>query len=279
MQALQLQPGMVVVDGTLGAAGHSTKIIEQIGTEGLLIGIDRDPMMLALASKNLEAAGYSNAVLIQGSHSVMLELLEAHQLPKPDRVLLDLGYSSDQLADESRGFSFDAEGPLDLRFDTSVGQPAWKLLQQSSVDDLEQIFREFGEEPQAHVLANAIANHRSATSAAEFSQMIADTLKSSRSNTHPATRAFQALRIAVNAELQHVHTTMHEVLPEVLNTSGRAVVISFHSLEDRIVKDAFRSTDHWSDRASKPITPTPAETRLNPRARSAKLRYGDVAHR
>ncbi|WP_310820364.1 16S rRNA (cytosine(1402)-N(4))-methyltransferase RsmH [Stratiformator vulcanicus] len=272
MAALDLSPGLFVVDGTLGAGGHSASIVEKLGPSGTLLGIDRDPMMLDHATQELQDA-QCRTVFARGTYAELESLLSDNKLSKPDRVLLDLGLSSDQLADESRGFSFQAEGPLDLRFDTSSGRPAWQVIDESSESELTEILQLFGEEPAADEIASALVQRRPVATATELTQLVtAVKSKTSRENLHDATLTFQALRIAVNEELRHVERMLNDVLPAVLGPGGRAVVISFHSLEDRIVKNAFRKTDIWQNQTAKPVTATPAESRLNPRARSAKLR-------
>jgi 16S rRNA (cytosine1402-N4)-methyltransferase len=192
-------------------------------------------------------------------------------------VLLDLGLSSDQLADRRRGFGFKAGGTLDLRFDASRGHSAAQLIHSASAEDLEAIFRTFGEEHHAGRIARAIVSARSQSrieTAEELAALVQRALGGGRGReeTHPATRVFQALRIAVNEELAHLERFLHDVAPRRVASGGRLVVISFHSLEDRIVKDAFREKERWEPLNKKPVTATTNEERLNPRSRSAKLR-------
>jgi 16S rRNA (cytosine1402-N4)-methyltransferase len=272
LAALELRPGMVVVDGTVGAGGHSRKILEAIRPGGTLIGLDRDPMMLRLAAENLGEA--ADVVLKQSSYAELDAVLDELALPAVDRVLVDLGLSSDQLADRERGFGFKAGGPLDLRFDVRHGRPASELLRTADVQTLTDIFRDFGEDPNAHRIAHAIVQQRSSTAidtAAELARIV-EQASPGRRDTHPATRVFQALRIAVNEELEQLKRLLGDVGPRRIQAGGRLVVISFHSLEDRYVKDAFRETERWDPLTKKPVTATPIEERLNPRSRSAKLR-------
>ncbi len=276
IQQLQLSEGLTVLDGTVGAGGHSFKIMEAIGATGNLIGLDRDQMMLNFAKQKLEGGSYQ---LFQKSYAEMNDVITECQIPGVDRILLDLGLSSDQLADDQRGFSFDSTGPLDLRFDTTQGKPAWKLLEKSSEEKLETIFHEYGEERYSKQIAQKIVltrNQNQIHSAKDLSQLIQDcTSRSSNQKSakkHPATRVFQALRIAVNQELEQLETFLKKIAHESLNPDGLVAIISFHSLEDRMVKNAFRDKSRWKNLTSKPIIASPAESRINPRARSAKLR-------
>lgn len=273
LRLLAVESGHTVVDGTVGAGGHSRLLLEHIGPGGVLIGLDRDPQMLARARVVLDAP---NCHLIHASYSQLPSVLEQLDVSRVDRILLDLGYASDQLADERRGFGFDSEGPLDLRFDTSQGQPAGELLAQAAEEELERIFRDYGEEPHARKLAAEIVRRRSTqpiATARDLSELASGLAGGRRHRKHhPATLAFQALRIAVNDELGHLEKTLHEVLPAVLVPGGRAAIISFHSLEDRLVKNAFRNKDQWETLTPKPVTATAVERTINPRSRSAKLR-------
>ena len=272
---LDLRPGLKVVDATVGAGGHSRDILERIQPGGLLIGIDRDPMMLELASRTL-GLPHPNVVLHQSSYVELPNILAEHEINGVDRILADLGLSSDQLADTSRGFSFEADGPLDLRFDTSTGSPASELLASRSAEDLSHLFDEYGEEPFSRQIATHIVNSRRQTPV-QTSRDLAAVVESAipgraRTSRHPATRVFQALRIAVNEELQHVADFVDRVLPNALVPGGRAAIITFHSLEDRLVKRAFRNREIWQPVTSKPATASSVERRQNPRSRSAKLR-------
>jgi 16S rRNA (cytosine1402-N4)-methyltransferase len=266
---------MTVVDGTVGAGGHSHRILEAIRPGGRLIGLDRDPMMLRHAAA---ALGESPDVsLHHTSYAGLDDILDSLAIGSVDGVLVDLGLSSDQLADRNRGFGFKTGGPLDLRFDVSTGQSAAELLQTAAENELVRILREYGEEPHADRIAQAIVYHRSRgpiATAEQLAEIVAAAVSGprGRESTHPATRVFQALRIAVNQELLQLERLVHDVAPRRLAAGGRLVVISFHSLEDRIVKDAFRESGRWETLTKKPVICSPSEERLNPRARSAKLR-------
>lgn len=273
---LDLAPGQIVVDGTVGAGGHSRAILEKLGPSGQLIGLDRDPMMLRLAEQKLADP---RAVLRHTSYLGIRQILDELGIPAVDRVLLDLGLSSDQLADRERGFGIRAGGPLDLRFDTA-GSPraAWQVLEELGENELEEIFRTWGEERFSRQIAAAIVarrNSRPIRTAEDLVETVAATVPGGFQRTakiHPATRIFQALRIYVNDELSHVSNALAAEIPRALKPGGRAVVITFHSLEDRIVKEAFRNKDVWENLTSKPVEASVAEARLNPRSRTAKLR-------
>lgn len=274
LRGLELAPGLSVVDGTVGGGGHSREILDHIRPGGQLLGLDRDPMMLQLAGQQLSGP---DVVLQQSSFLDLPRVLQELGWQSVDRILVDLGLSSDQLADESRGFSFQSTGELDLRFDPSHGRSAAELLSTSSAEELEMVFREFGEEPHSRHIADHLVRQRAIQPICTGTQL-ADAVKACLPGTrwprdkHPATRIFQALRIAVNEELEHVRRAVEAIFPATLKPGGILGVISFHSLEDRIVKQAFRNRDVWEPLTAKPVEPSPAEVRFNPRSRSAKLR-------
>jgi 16S rRNA (cytosine1402-N4)-methyltransferase len=286
LQNLQLEPGQVVVDGTIGAAGHSREILRRIQPGGTLIGLDRDALMLEKAAHQLSAFPCH---LFKSSYAELPDVLAGLQIPAVDRILLDLGLSSDQLADHSRGFSFAADGPLDLRFDVTQGEPAAALIARLGEDELSELFERFGEESQSRRMARNIVEwrkHRPIGTGLDLADAIAGAGAANRptargarrpgnlpkGNRHPATRVFQALRIAVNHELEQLETALGGVLLNCLKPGGIVVIISFHSLEDRLVKLAFRDTKLWQPLCPKPITASPAEQRFNPRSRTARLR-------
>jgi len=275
LQWLQLSAGLTVLDGTVGAAGHSLLIKKFIGETGQLIGLDRDPMMLALASQKLP---FPNCHLIRSSYADAFTVLQQLKIEGVDRVLLDLGLSSDQLADRQRGFGFDAGGPLDMRFNPEEGRPAAELLRTLTENQLEDIFRTWGEEPAASKIASEIIRRRDlgrpVSTTEELESCVSEAVGAARNagGRNSATRVFQALRIATNSELQHVERMLSEVLPVILKPGGTAVILTFHSLEDRLVKNAFKGHQGWQVLTKTPVTASPAEIRLNPRSRSAKLR-------
>ncbi len=272
---LELEPGQTVVDGTLGAGGHSRTILEQIGPQGTLIGLDRDPMMLQLARSKVSG---SNCFLRHASYDELLEVLEELPMQQVDRILLDLGLSSDQLADDRRGFSFQSGGPLDLRFDASAGEPAWKLIEQKSETALADIFWRYGEERFSRRIARRLVARRGTRpvrTSRDLVEVVAESVPGTvlkKARRQPATRVFQALRIVVNDELNHLQQALSHVFLTSLRPEGRVVVISFHSLEDRLVKQAFRGDPRWRNLTPKPVKASPAEQRINPRCRTAKLR-------
>jgi len=280
IEQLDLSPGLVVVDGTVGAGGHSQHILQRIGAEGTLIGLDRDAMMLNFAREKLECEKLPTGQchLRQSSYAELPAVLEELQLNQIDRILLDLGLSSDQLGDDARGFGFESTGELDLRFDTRTGIPAWKLLETLSESELSEILETYGEERFSQRIASHLVKQRKMSPIRTASELIkavqqaipSKALASARKN--PATRVFQALRIAANQELEQLETMLNSVLPQVLKAGGRAAIISFHSLEDRMVKQAFKNKTLWKNLTAKPIIATQAEQRVNPRCRTAKLR-------
>jgi 16S rRNA (cytosine1402-N4)-methyltransferase len=272
------QAGQVVVDGTLGGAGHSRAILERLGSNGLLIALDRDPAAIVRAEKEL--AG-SPVKLAQSNFCDLPEVLEQIGVKTVDAILLDLGLSSDQLADAERGFSFQSEGPLDLRFDPTEGEPASRLVNRLSAEHLAKLFFYFGEERFSRRIAQTIVETRRENpirTAKQLAELVRRVVpagpRGQRERIDPATRTFQALRIAVNEELKSLEIALRR-LPDCLKPGGRLAVISFHSLEDRRVKEAFRDDSRWRALTRKPVRPTDAEMARNPRSRSAKLRVAE----
>jgi 16S rRNA (cytosine1402-N4)-methyltransferase len=277
MGLLDVQPGMRVVDGTLGGGGHARLLAEAVGPAGLVVAIDRDPAAIERAARELAGLPVRFA---QANFRDLPEVLDAVGLEAVDRVLLDVGLSSDQLADEARGFSFDSDGPLDLRFDPTEGEPAWRLVNRMRPETLADIIFEFGEERYSRRIARRIAAVRGKEpirSAREFARLVASAIPRQHppARIHPATRTFQALRIAVNEELKSLRIAL-ERIPTRLAPDGRLAVIAFHSLEDRLVKEAFRSRQRWEPLTRGPVEATAGEVAGNPRSRSAKLRVARV---
>lgn len=276
LQALELSPGLTVVDGTLGAGGHSLSILQRLGPSGRLISLDRDQRMIDLARPRLTAP---NVQLVQASYAQLPEVLASLGIDRVDRMLLDLGWCSDQLAAADRGFSFQTNSPLDLRYDISTGTPASQLLASASEEQLVEWIEHFGEDRLARQHARRIIAHRQHQPLqTTFDLVTALTGQpgpwTSRGpdSRHPATQVFQALRIAVNRELDHLAQALDGVSDACLKQHGILAVISFHSLEDRMVKQAFRDPTRWQPLLSKPVSASPAEQRLNPRSRTALLR-------
>ncbi len=272
LQALQAKPGDVLLDGTLGGGGHTQLLAGQVAPDGQVISLDRDEQAVA------EAEGWAsaiNVVLAHANYADAPEVLDELELQSVDGIVLDLGLSSDQLADDERGFSFSSEGPLDLRFDTTRGEPAWRLLQRLSQQHLADLIYQHGEERHSRRIARRIIEHRQ-REPIRTAQQLADivrhaTPRNYEARIHPATRTFQALRIAVNEELVWLDTALKR-LPDCLAPGGRMAIISFHSLEDRRVKQAFRSDPRLEVLSKRPLLPTETEIDENPRSRSAKLR-------
>lgn len=292
IRGLNPQPGQIFIDGTVGGGGHARALLEHTAPNGRLIAFDRDAGALEAAQKNLKAFG-SRVTFVHDSYSQLQTYAERYRFSDVDGVLLDLGLSSAQLADAQRGFSFQADGPLDLRFDTSRGRTAADILQHESVDELEHIFRAYGEEPRARALARAVVEERRLHPLVTTRDLI--TLVSrvkpggGRRSFNPATLVWQALRLAVNDELTELRLGLVAAL-SALKSGGRLAVVSFHSGEDRMVKEFLRRASrdclcaptaptcvcgHQAELKfiiRKPIVATTTELKRNSRARSAKLR-------
>jgi 16S rRNA (cytosine1402-N4)-methyltransferase len=266
-------PGKVIVDGTLGGGGHARAIAELVAPTGSVIGLDRDPAAVEDAERTM-----ANLPIrpVRANFCDLPEVLEQLEVSSIDGAVLDLGLSSDQLADAERGFSFSSTGPLDLRFDTTRGEPASRLVNRLSAEHLADLIYAYGEERHSRRIArNIVAQRRQRPieTAAELAALVRRSVPPTRGRQQidPATRTFQALRIAVNEELKSLEIALRR-LPECLATGGCLVVISFHSLEDRRVKEAFRDDDRYQVLTRKPVRPSDDEVFRNPRARSAKLR-------
>jgi 16S rRNA (cytosine1402-N4)-methyltransferase len=277
MAWLAPRKGAIIVDGTVGGGGHAAVLAGRVGSTGRVVGLDRDPAMLALAR---EAVGELPVTLVHSPHAEMGRVLEELGIDRVQGVLLDLGLSSDQLAWEGRGFSFAADGPLDMRFDPDAGGPsAADLVNRLSAEDLANLIYEFGEERYSRRIARRIVEARQGgaiRTTAQLAELVRRSLpgRARHGPIDPSTRVFQALRIAVNDELGLLDATLR-VIPDVLASGGRAAIISFHSLEDRRVKWAFKSDSRMNVLTKKPVTATARETAVNPRARSAKLRVAE----
>lgn len=272
IEGLDIQPGQIIVDGTLGGGGHTIAFSELVGEQGKVIGLDRDPSAVARIENQLP----SNVVPVCANYADTPEVLNDLGIEKVDAIFLDLGLSSDQLADEERGFSFRLDGPLDLRFDQTKGEPAWRLVENMQEKNLANLIYEYGEERYSRRIARKIVevrNKQSLKSTADFADLLRRCVPRSRKNPiDPATRTFQALRIAVNEELKWLQVAIKR-LPDCLNPGGRFGLISFHSLEDRMVKHGLREDDRLKVLTKKPILAGDAELANNPRSRSAKMRF------
>jgi 16S rRNA (cytosine1402-N4)-methyltransferase len=279
------------IDATVGAGGHAAGILEAANPNGRLLGLDLDPQALAIARQRL--AVYSDrAVLVQASYTTLLDQIKLLGWPDVQGIVIDLGVSSMQLDTPERGFSFQSDGPLDMRFDPSAPTSAADLVNHMSEADLADVIWRYGEDRMSRRIARSIVMSRPITTTRQLSEVVMRAYGGSKSHIHPATRTFQALRIAVNEELQAIE----QVLPltiQALSPAGKLAVISFHSLEDRIVKQFFRREGRdcicppeqpictCKHKASlreinrHPIEAEDDETRSNPRSRSAKLRVAE----
>jgi 16S rRNA (cytosine1402-N4)-methyltransferase len=270
---LDPQPGAVLVDATLGGGGHARALADRVAPDGLVVALDRDPAAVAAAEERL--AGHRIRP-IHGNYADLPEILEQLGVETVDGVVMDLGISSDQLTDTDRGFSFAAEGPLDLRFDPTRGEPARRLVNRLSPEHLAELIHRYGEERFSRRIARAIVQRREQqplNTAAELAEVVRRAVRRRPGGQRidPATRTFQALRIAVNEELRWLEIALRRI-PDCLRQGARFAVISFHSLEDRLVKEAFRGDYRLSILTRRPVRPGQAETERNVRARSAKLR-------
>lgn len=276
LQWLDPRPGQVIVDGTVGGGGHARAIAQRLVPGGLLIGLDRDPSALDRAQAALADLPFR---LAQANFCDLPEVLSALAVSEVDAILLDLGMSSDQLADPTRGFSFSSDAPLDLRFDPTTGEPAWRLLDRLSEQHLADLIYHYGEERYSRRIARAVVQRRRRQplrTAAELAELVCSVVPPERGPgaIHPATRTFQALRIAVNDELKSLEIALRRI-PQCLRVGGRVAIISFQSLEDRRVKEAFRTDPRYRPLLRKPLRPSDAERAENPRSRSAKLRVAE----
>jgi len=285
---LALGPGDHAIDGTLGGAGHAVGLLQATAPDGRLLGLDRDPEAIARAKERL-APFSQRVIVVQSSFRKLKAVACEHRFPPADGVLLDLGVSSYQLASPERGVSFVKDGPLDMRFDPKEGPTAADLVNHLPTEELAALLYRFGEEKQSRRIARAIAAARPLQTTRQLAEVITETVGGRRGRIHPATRSFQALRIAVNDELGALEEALPQAV-EVLRPGGRMAVISFHSLEDRLVKRFFRqqakdcicppeqpvcTCEHQPTLriiTRRPVQPEEAEIAQNPRARSARLR-------
>ena len=280
LELLSPQAGMVYVDGTLGGGGH-TEAICRCGAK--VVALDRDVEALNRTERRLRLLFNEVSCkipfpvrFVHADYRHFAEALDMLEIDKIDGFLLDLGLSSDQLADTERGFSFDSAGKLDMRFDTSEGQSASEMLATLPETEIADIIYQYGEERHSRRIARKIVESRDKGMPIQTARQLAELVrrcvpKSGKNPIDPATRTFQALRIAVNDELGALQSTL-ELLPERMKPGGVVIVISFHSLEDRIVKNVFRDRRYWQTLTPKPMTASADETARNPRSRSAKLR-------
>ena len=275
---LNLRPGAVIVDGTVGTGGHSLAILPRLLPHGKLVVVDRDREALALVRQRL-AEFEPQVTYVSDNYRNLPVILERLGLSHVDGVLLDVGMSSMQVDHPGRGFSFSKEGPLDMRMDPGQALTAEALVNERPIDELAWMLESFGEERFAHRIAQRIVQERRRhplTTTTQLANLVAQSVppRARYGRLHPATRTFQALRIAVNDELGALQEVL-SVFPNVLSPGGRAVLLTYHSLEDRLVKRTFaEGAQHgfWTVLTKKPLRPTSDEITQNPRARSSKLR-------
>lgn len=276
---LRIRPNGTYADCTLGLAGHAEGIVRRLGPAGRLIGFDRDPEAMALAKVRLErvcaemGSQAPEVVLIGEAFSSIAQHVEPKSL---DGLVADFGVSSLQFDEARRGFSFQADAPLDMRMDTRRGPTAEQVVNAMDERELANLIYEYGEERRSRTVARAIVRGRPVTTTGQLARIVASAVPPMK-HIHPATRTFQALRIYVNRELEEIRALL-EAAPKLVKPSGRLVVISFHSLEDRIAKDSIRESAQqgiWNVLTKKPVTASEEEIERNPRSRSAKLRAAE----
>ena len=270
LRLLDPKPGETWVDCTVGAGGHSRLIAERLGAAGRLIGLDQDPTMLAIARERLAGLPVE---LVHANFDQIAEVLANRGAGRVDGLLADVGFASDQMENPARGLSFRADGPLDMRLDPTSGATAAEYVNELSEAALADVIFEYGEERHSRRVARKIVERRKVRPF-ETTADLADVVRSCvprSGNIDPATRVFQALRIAVNDELGALDRLL-AALPKVVRPGGRVGIISFHSLEDRRVKHTLRDRDVWEPVTKKPVEASDEEQAANPRSRSAKLR-------
>jgi 16S rRNA (cytosine1402-N4)-methyltransferase len=283
VDSLELKPGDHVIDCTVGAGGHAAAVLERTAPSGRLLGFDLDEVALEAARKRLDPYG-SRAMLVRANYREVESVVQEHHFGPTQAAVLDLGYSSMEIDDPSRGFSFRADGPLDMRFDQRQTLTAKDLVNSLDADKIALILAKYGEERFARRIAERIVSAR-AEFTLETTDQLVDVIAAAvpayyrRGKLHFATRTFQALRLAVNDELTNIETALPKLL-SVLRPGGRLAVISFHSLEDRIVKRYFRDAAQRGELeviTKRPLTASLDEIKDNPRSRSAKLRVAQKA--
>ena len=274
LRFLEIQKSDLAVDVTLGAGGHSKFILDSLGKEGRLIGIDRDEDAICEAKKNIGAD--KRVEIVKGRMGNVVENLEKLKINSVDVMLADLGVSSFQFDNADRGFSFKGDVPLDMRMDRSQGQPLSELLQDLEEEQIADVIWKYGEERFSRRIARAIKNHEMVNTTGELAELVSRAYppKKRYGRIHPATRTFQALRIMINDEMGELDRFL-ESAGDLLSENGRLVIISYHSLEDRKAKFAFRDfakREGFEILTKRPVTASEAELSTNPRSRSAKLR-------
>ena len=269
------KPNQLFIDGTVGQGGHAEVILERILPRGRLLGIDRDSESLGVAKKRL-LSSQDRVVFVEDSFANTKSHAYVHQFTHVNGILLDLGFASHHVDVASRGFTFKNNGPFDMRYDRSQKLSAQEIVNTWSEDELARIFRIYGEEKKAREIAKAIVRARKTKplkSTTQLADLVEQVVKR-RGKIHPATKVFQAIRIAVNTELDELEKALPDLI-ELLEPKGRIAIITFHSLEDRMVKRFFANSDQLTLVNKKVIKPSQKEIKANPRARSAKLRIAE----
>lgn len=290
LKGLRPRSGGRYLDATVGGGGHAQGLLEASSPDGLLLALDADPAALEVARQRLTPYG-ERVILVHANFARLAETADRHGFRPVDGILMDLGLSSLQLADAARGFSFQHDGPLDMRFDPSRGETAAGLVNRLSEAELADLLWRYGDEPAARRIARAILAARPVATTAQLAEVVSNAVPGRRHH-HKATRAFQALRVAVNRELEHLEAALPQAV-DLLAPGGRLAVIAFHSLEDRIVKELFRNESRdclcpptileciCGHRATlrlitrRPLRPSQEEVQRNPRSRSARLRIAE----
>lgn len=272
------KPGGVYIDATLGSGGHAERILEKSAPSGKLIGIDLDPLMLEIAKRRLSKF-HDRCFFAEGNFVELNEIINSFGFTEVDGIIFDLGVSTEHFAEASRGFSIVKDGPLDMRLSPRIRITAGEIINRWTPDRLVEILYKYGEEHRARKIVKYIAERRrkgKINTTGELAELVVSAIGGRRGKIHPATKTFQALRIAVNDELNNIKTALPQAV-ELLKTGGRLCVISFHSLEDRIAKNIFRNIAGSKIKiiTKKPVIPTKEETLENPRARSAKIRVAE----
>jgi len=291
VEALKAGPGGRYIDCTVGPGGHALALLEATEPTGRLLALDADPTAIEAATRRLEPYR-GRVVLLHQSYTAVAEAAREHGFLKPDGVLMDLGLSSLQLEAEGRGFSFQREAPLDMRFDQGQHFTVADIVNGSPEEELTRIIAQYGQEPRARRISQALVRSRPIGSTLELASIVARAAGRTRGRLHPATRTFQSLRIAVNGELEALEAGLNQVI-QLLGAGGRLAVISYHSLEDRLVKTTLRQASlgcicppktpacicgHTPEVRlvpRKPTTPSHEEVQRNPRSRSARLRVAE----
>ncbi len=277
---LAIKRGGTYIDATVGLGGHSLEIAKRLGAPGHLIGLDKDPAALEIARERLLVGQEQDWPTVEFRHGSFADLANDQRPRTNDGILADLGVSSLQLNDPARGFSFQAEGPLDMRMNPQSEQSAFQVVNQLDEVALADLIYEFGDERRSRRIARAIVRSRPIRTTAELAEIVsaaARPMNQAERRIHPATKTFQALRICVNSELKDLQSLLNAA-PQLLKRGGRLVIISFHSLEDRIVKDSLREgakQGYYKILTKKPVVAGEEEVNQNPRSRSAKLRAAE----